>query len=66
MDVKNVLIDKICTKGVYEMTEKELTLKIIDKSKDIAKIITRGRDVEIRKSATGVSIAEVSKKVVCR
>lgn len=48
------------------MTEKELTLKIIDKSKDIAKIIAKGRDVEIRKSASGVSIAEVSKKVVAR
>lgn len=48
------------------MTEKELTLKIIDKSKDIAKIIAKGRDVEIRKSASGVSIAEVIKRVVVR
>lgn len=48
------------------MTEQQIKLKIIEKSKDIAKIIAKGRDVEIRKSASGVSIAEVSKKVVAR
>lgn len=48
------------------MTEQQINLKIINKSKDIAKILSKGKDVEIRKSASGVSIAEVSKRVVLR
>ena len=48
------------------MTEKQLQLAIVEKSKDMAKILLRGRDVEVRKSTSGVSIAEISKKVVCR
>lgn len=48
------------------MTEKDIKLAIIEKSNDIAKILSRGRDVEVRKTASGVSIAEVSKRVVAR
>lgn len=48
------------------MSEDKIKLAIINKSNEIAKIIARGKDCEIRKSANGVSIAEVSKKVIVR
>lgn len=40
--------------------------KIIEQAETIAKSITKGKDVELRKSANGVSIAEISKRVVSR
>lgn len=46
------------------MTEQQIELAIIKKSKEMAKILYKGKDIELRKSANGVSIAEVSKKVV--
>ena len=46
------------------MTEKDITAKIIEQAGTIAKAICKGKDVEIRKSASGVSVCEVSKKVV--
>jgi ribosomal protein L15 len=49
-----------------DMTEKDLKTKIIEKSDDISKILSKGKDCEIRKSANGVTVAEVSKKVVSR
>lgn len=48
------------------MSEKEIAKKVIEKADTIAKSIYRGKDVEIRKSANGVSIAEVSKRVVAK
>lgn len=48
------------------MTERELKLKVMEKVDAIAKAINKGKDVEIRKSSTGISVAEVSKKVVAR
>lgn len=39
---------------------------IIEKSAEMAKVIAKGKDVELRKSASGVSVAEISKKVVSR
>lgn len=48
------------------MNEKELRLKIIEQADVIAKAISRGKDVEIRKSASGISVCEVSKKVVAK
>ena len=42
------------------------TESIKDNAEKIADILYRGKDVEIRKSRTGISIAEVSKKVVTR
>jgi hypothetical protein len=48
------------------MTQRELKLKIVEQAENIAKILTKGKDCEIRKSANGVSIAEISKKVVER
>lgn len=48
------------------MSEREIKLKIVELADTIAKAIARGKDVELRKSANGVSIAEISKKVVSR
>lgn len=48
------------------MSEREIKLKIIEQAETIAKAIAKGKDVELRKSATGISVAEVSKKVVIR
>lgn len=48
------------------MSEKEIKLSVINNADAIAKALTRGRDVEIRKSASGISVAEISKKVVAR
>lgn len=44
------------------MSEREIALKIEELSKDIAKAITKGKDVEIIKTSTGISIKEISKK----
>lgn len=49
-----------------DLSEKEIQKKIIEQSGTIAKAICKGKDVELRKSASGVSVAEVSKKVVER
>lgn len=48
------------------MSERELKLKVIEQAEKIASALSKGRDVELRKSANGVSVAEVSKKVVAR
>ena len=51
---------------MVEMSEREIKLKIIEQAETIAKAICRGKDVELRKSANGVSVEEVSKRVVAR
>lgn len=48
------------------MSEKEIVKKVIEQADTIAKSIYRGKDVEIRKSANGVSVAEISKRVVSK
>lgn len=48
------------------MSEKEIQKKIVEQSGTIAKAICKGKDVELRRSASGVSVAEISKKVVAR
>lgn len=48
------------------MSEKEIQRKIVEQSGTIAKSICKGKDVELRKSASGVSVAEVSKRVVAK
>lgn len=52
--------------GVIILSEKELRLKVIEQAEAIAKALSKGRDVEVRKSASGISVAEVQKKVVRR
>lgn len=48
------------------MSERELTKKIIEQAGIMAKALLKGRDLEVRKTASGISVAEVSKKVVAR
>ena len=48
------------------MSEKDLKLSVINNADAIVKALTRGRDVEIRKSASGISVAEISKRVVAK
>lgn len=48
------------------MTEQQIELAIIKKSKEMAKILHKGKDLEIRKSASGITVAEVCKKVISR
>ena len=51
---------------VCAVSEREIKLKIIEQAETIAKAIYKGKDVELRKSASGISVAEISKKVVSR
>lgn len=48
------------------MTESKVKQEIIEKIDVIAKAILHGKDVELRKTASGVSVCEVSKKIVAR
>lgn len=48
------------------MTVRELKLLIIDNADKIAEILHKGKDVELRKSARGFSVAEVTKKVIMK
>lgn len=48
------------------MTEQQIKLKIIENAEVMAKAIHKGRDLEVRKSPNGISVAEVNKKVVLR
>ena len=46
------------------MSEKEIKLSIIDKAEAISKILSKGKDVEIRKVRGEVTIAEVKRTVI--
>ena len=59
-------MELVARKGMVDLSEREIKLKIIEQAETIAKAICRGKDVELRKSANGVSVCEVSKKVVAR
>ena len=48
------------------MTEQQIKQKIIEKSEIIAKAISHGKDIEIRKSVGGITVTEVSKRVIAR
>lgn len=48
------------------MTEENIKLAIMKSSSQIAKALLKGKDVEIRKSANGITVAEISKKVVVK
>ena len=50
-----------------KLQKEQIKEQIIEKSDVIAEILSKGKkDVELRKSANGVSVAEVTKKVVSR
>lgn len=50
------------------MGEKEKQLKddIVRRSEDIAKILARGSDVELRKTRNGLQVCAVAKQVVSK
>lgn len=48
------------------MSERELVAKVVQQAETIAKAISRGKDVELRKSASGISVAEITKRVISR
>ena len=52
--------------GGINLGEREIKLKVEELSSVIAKSIAKGKDVELRRSANGVSVAEISKRVVAR
>ena len=45
-------------------TERQIKMSIIENAELIANSIAKGKDVELRKSVNGVSVAEVEKKVL--
>ena len=59
-------MELVARKGMVEMSEREIKLKIIEQAETIANAISRGKHVELRKSASGISVCEVSTKVVAR
>lgn len=46
--------------------EDDLQTKVVEQAALIAEALKKGKDVEVRRTAAGISVAEVSKKVVCR
>lgn len=48
------------------MNEAKVKQEIIEKIDAIAKAILHGKDVELRKTANGISVCEVGRKVVAR
>ena len=46
------------------MDLKTIQQQVIDKSEQIAEILRKGKDCELRKTATGIAIIEVSKKTI--
>lgn len=47
-------------------TERQIKLSIVENAEKIAHALVQGKDIEIRKSVNGVSVAEISKKVVVK
>lgn len=43
--------------------EQKIRDSIIEKAEQMARALAHGKDLEIRKSASGVSVAEVTKKL---
>jgi hypothetical protein len=48
------------------MNQKDVENKLIKKLPEIAKILASGKDCELRKTSTGVSVTSVTKKVISR
>lgn len=46
------------------MSEREIRMKLEDRLQDMAKLLSRGKDVEIRKVRDEVTVAEVKRTVV--
>lgn len=46
------------------MSEREIKMKLCDRLEDIARLLSRGKDVELRKVRNEVTVAEVKRTVV--
>ena len=46
------------------MDAKTIQRFVIDKSEQIAEILRKGKDCELRKTSNGISVIEVSKKTI--
>ena len=46
------------------MSEREIKIKLEDRLQDIANLLSKGKDVEIRKVRDEVTVAEVKRTVV--
>ena len=46
------------------MSEREIKMKLEDRLQDIANLLSKGKDVEIRKVRDEVTVAEVKRTVV--
>lgn len=48
------------------MQQDDLQAKVVEQAALIAAALKKGKDIEVRRTAAGISVAEVSKKVVYR
>lgn len=46
------------------MSNRELKLHLEDRIPDMIKILSKGKDMEVRKSKDGITIAEINRKLV--
>lgn len=44
-------------------TEQKIKNSIIERAEQMARALAHGKDLELRKSASGISVAEVTKKL---
>lgn len=44
-------------------TEEKIKQSIIERAEQMAKALAHGKDLEVRKSVSGVSVAEITKKI---
>lgn len=44
-------------------TEERIKQSIIERAEQMARALAHGKDLELRKSASGVSVAEITKKI---
>lgn len=47
-------------------TERELQLRLEEKSQDIAKILKSGKDCELRTSPNGIAVIAIKKEVITK
>lgn len=48
------------------MQQDDLQTKVVEQAALIAAVLKKGKDVEVRRTAAGISVSEVSKKVIYR
>jgi hypothetical protein len=51
---------------VFILNERQIKLQIIEKAELIAKSLARGKEIEIKKLANGVTVEEINRKVISK